>query len=687
MIGLMINESVDAEPVARIGDERSHAAMEEVVLTASTATSATTSTATTTHSTTTSSSSSSLRRLACDACRARKVRCDRQDPPCSRCAKVGVTCRYSSRSKPTPSKMDLSKFLVTLNNRLKQAEAQLASTHLMQQNPQHFPMAWGDVDLGPPVVNSSPTTSSPREVTPPHLSGPGSTYDLHKLGVLGDKVMNQQNVTDWCKQTSATTTATAEPSEFSPFDAFTTSMSADMMMSQAMPESNPFEFEPMFFDISSSSTSQSVHTVSATILQGLYDRYFDVFHPMIPIINRSRFQHEISQPSPSVEVQALSYAIGTLTAFSVPELQYYVDHYYEQARNLLDICERQESGDSLSSINIMQASVVLTLYELKQPNFARAWLSLGRAIRLSKMMGLDSEESDSSMSSQWGLRKPLVQRSSPADQEERRRVFWSLFIFDSFASLRVSAGPAFDGAINVLLPSPSEYPDYLNEKMPDLQQVFELTETAPISSFAANAIVISLYQQYYSHIQSSYSQASHTFWETYYAIDKSINHCRTTLLAQHMNGSNHPPSIALRMNLNTIKISLHETALIKVEKDKLPVSLAADAISQCVTAVDDIVKAIQLGMRLTGNKLETFRQLDRFLVWPITTSIQVCFRMLYNGEDDATPYINSLRVLSNAMKELIDPEHIAPGLLEKAEARVAEAAQTTRKKRTLDVQL
>lgn len=237
------------------------------------------------------------------------------------------------------------------------------------------------------------------------------------------------------------------------------------MMSQAMPENPPFEFEPMFFDISSSSTSQSVPTVSATILQGLYvetdspdrrreadmnsyDRYFEVFHPIIPIINRTRFQHEMSQPSPSVEVQALSYAIGTLTAFSVPELHYYVDHYYEQARNLMDICERQDSGDSLSNINIMQAYVILTLYELKQPNFARAWLTLGRAIRLSKMMGLDTVETDSSMGTQWGLRKQLIHPISSADQEERRRVFWSLFIFDSFASLRVSGGPAFDGDVS-----------------------------------------------------------------------------------------------------------------------------------------------------------------------------------------------------------------------------------------------
>jgi hypothetical protein len=107
-MGAVANES-DVEltaPISIIGNEenRNHAALDEAALKT---------TAAIRHNTV-----SSLRRRACDACRARKVRCDGQDPPCSRCAKVGVSCRYSSRPKATHSKMDMSKFLVTLNNRL-----------------------------------------------------------------------------------------------------------------------------------------------------------------------------------------------------------------------------------------------------------------------------------------------------------------------------------------------------------------------------------------------------------------------------------------------------------------------------------------------------------------------------------------------------------------------------------------
>lgn len=60
----------------------------------------------------------STKRLACNACRGRKVRCDRQQPKCGRCKRVGDHCIYSGPSKPSVSKLDLSRILLTLHDRL-----------------------------------------------------------------------------------------------------------------------------------------------------------------------------------------------------------------------------------------------------------------------------------------------------------------------------------------------------------------------------------------------------------------------------------------------------------------------------------------------------------------------------------------------------------------------------------------
>ncbi|PHH58427.1 hypothetical protein CDD82_3039 [Ophiocordyceps australis] len=260
--------------------------------------------------------------------------------------------------------------------------------------------------------------------------------------------------------------------------------------------------------------------------------------------------------------------------------------------------------------------------------------------------------------------------------------------------------------------------------MPSLHQVFEAEGKSSPSSFAANVIMVSLYQRCFEHIQSSQHEASHAFWETHYSIDKALAHCRNSVMAQHMNssgsqgpkaatststststrhGSRHdsrhgsrqnsihnsttapsdqdPISLAIRMNIAAIEVSLHEAALAKVEREKLPSGLAAEAVSKCMAAASEIVSAVQLGRRLGDCRAEIFQQLDQFLIWPMTTAMQVCFRGLVHREGDHDErFVAMLEILAKAMKDFIDPEHIAPGLLDKAEASVAEAQEAAVKK-------
>jgi hypothetical protein len=175
-----------------------------------------------------------------------------------------------------------------------------------------------------------------------------------------------------------------------------------------------------------------------------YNRFFDIFHPIIPITNRNRFEAEISANSPPLDVQALSYAIALLGSCSTPELRCHANICYEQVRLLLDKCESQETDKCLMSINNLQACTFLTLYELKQPNFTRAWMSLGRAIRLAKMMGLEQIYSGNSRTIWQGdLHMQSALTPGPIDSEERRRTFWALYIFDAFASIRTTTSWAF----------------------------------------------------------------------------------------------------------------------------------------------------------------------------------------------------------------------------------------------------
>jgi hypothetical protein len=167
---------------------------------------------------------------------------------------------------------------------------------------------------------------------------------------------------------------------------------------------------------------------------------------MLEMVDHTRFEVEISHPTPSIQVQALSYAIAALGALSIPELHCHVSNCYQKSRNLLDLCEREDTGESLSNINTLQACTLLTIYELKQPNFRRAWMSLGRTTRLAQMMGLDQSDGCpvSVMTPQWsGSPQPPTLYNS-IQTEERRRTFWVLYILDGFASIITQSGVTFD---------------------------------------------------------------------------------------------------------------------------------------------------------------------------------------------------------------------------------------------------
>lgn len=66
------------------------------------------------------------KRLACDNCRERKVRCNREQPVCGRCSRLGHGCRYTTPAKHNASQTDVSQLLLTLHSRLAQTEARLA---------------------------------------------------------------------------------------------------------------------------------------------------------------------------------------------------------------------------------------------------------------------------------------------------------------------------------------------------------------------------------------------------------------------------------------------------------------------------------------------------------------------------------------------------------------------------------
>jgi hypothetical protein len=172
----------------------------------------------------------------------------------------------------------------------------------------------------------------------------------------------------------------------------------------------------------------------------------------MPIIHHSRFYAELQNSPDSTHLQALSSAmatVGTLAAGTGADITNAAEACYTQSRTLLELCQRQEDAAVLSNINTLQACVLLCFYELKHPNFPRAWMSLGRATQMAKMMGLQRTDAGqvSPGGAHTGSVTPLPPCLDAAEAEERRRTFWQLDILDAFAGMRIDDWvPAFSSS-------------------------------------------------------------------------------------------------------------------------------------------------------------------------------------------------------------------------------------------------
>ncbi|KAH8886312.1 hypothetical protein GQ53DRAFT_845090 [Thozetella sp. PMI_491] len=647
------------------------------------------------------------RRLACDPCRDRKIRCDRQQPVCGRCARLRHDCTYSSPSKSTAAKQDLSRLLLQMHSRLAQAEAQLA-----QQQPDAQPVPpssalsssaldmgfdWLGMDMAPAVTATTATASAdtasrrPSSLLTPTSPILGGNHPFARSflpnGILGEPLSDIDMAdaflldthADWSNMSSSTRgpslggMATILPSDISP----TQSIQTNTAFRSHVAETSNMASDPVSPSISD--------TFSPIVLSHLHTRFFDIVDPIVGcMVNRARFQAEAAAFSPPINIQALSHAVAALGALTSTEYISARDKCYNQARELLDLCERQDSGGMLVSINTLQTLVLLALYEFKSPNFARLWMTLGRAIRLCKMMGLDMLDADHSSTSAGLSKQPpqlpfqLPPASSPAVLEERRRTFWILYIFDVSAAIRSpSVNPAFDASqVSVRLPGTGDIAQIdQNSDMPLLQHIEGLAPAVTLPPLAGTVFTGYLYRRLLEHVHLSHQHSqqhtppSYPFWVTHYCLDRLLLDCRARTSREQPALKDRVLYLTMQSNLAAVEMLLHGTALSKAETEShLPAVLRTEAATRCAAAATRVYDVIIQGKQLGGTEIDSHRQSGEFFIWPITSAIAI-LRMQQRqarakGLEPANGYPDAIHVLADALKELVPADLIPDSVLD-----------------------
>ncbi|KAB8345946.1 hypothetical protein FH972_022998 [Carpinus fangiana] len=102
---------------------------------------------------------------------------------------------------------------------------------------------------------------------------------------------------------------------------------------------------------------------------------------------------------------------------------------YRETQSSLDLFGTTCDLDQPFPIKIAQAWLLLAIYDFTRVHYRSGWMSTGRAYRIIQLMKL--HEFDTVDNALEGLETPLEW----TEREEKRRTFWTAYVFDAFANL------------------------------------------------------------------------------------------------------------------------------------------------------------------------------------------------------------------------------------------------------------
>lgn len=159
----------------------------------------------------------------------------------------------------------------------------------------------------------------------------------------------------------------------------------------------------------------------------------------MPMIHRSRFNLAMELPPKMRPPVCLRYAMWCLAADVTPKYSFMKDIFYERARKYIEKDEMSSHGVAMVTVAHCQTWLLLAVFEFKSLLFPRAWLSVGRAARLTTMMNMNRVDG-----SGVSVKECIPPPSDWVDSEERRRTFWTAFCIDRYASMGTGWPVSFD---------------------------------------------------------------------------------------------------------------------------------------------------------------------------------------------------------------------------------------------------
>ncbi|KAM0563886.1 hypothetical protein ACHAPJ_000093 [Fusarium lateritium] len=539
------------------------------------------------------------KRLACMICRKRKLKCDGVRPSCSTCSRLGHTCAYDEQRRKSGPKRG---YVKALEERLKQVETLLKT----QEPPQNIPKNLNVAVPGPPQTTS-----------PANLNITNAPIDL-----TGDHNMEQHwNFTDKSPQQGT-------------MDNFNFNTSLDMGINNV---GGTFTWEMIGLGLEEPLPPQET-------IDELHQIYFEKVHPSLPMIHKYRYLAAMNLAPNQRPPVCLRYAMWTLACTITDKYADLKDLFYRRARKYVEADYIKGYGEHMISIAHCQTHTLLASYEMKMMYFPRAWINTGSAIRLAQILdgtGLD-------------VKQCVAPPKDWTEREERRRTFWMAFCQDRYASIGTGWPMTIDER-DIMTNLPASEEAYNMSRPEQTQSLSECTSpmgAGKLSSFGGIVLMACLFGRNLVHLhRPDADDLDHDlngpFWKRHRQMDNILLNTSLCLPPQLKlpTGLSNPNIVFTNMSIHTSTICLHQAAIFKAEKNKLPASVSAESKVRCITAANEIASIMRM---ISHMDLST---VNPFISFCLYVSARVFVQYLKSRPDDSQT-ADSLRFLLSAMNAL-----------------------------------
>ncbi|KAK5114933.1 hypothetical protein LTR62_002092 [Meristemomyces frigidus] len=509
------------------------------------------------------------KRIACVLCRKRKLKCDGKKPACGTCNRLQHDCSYDEVRRKSGPKRGYVKAL----------EARLAQVEVLLKT-QDEPLSARKDSNG----HAEPALAPQANIMP----------DL-------DTFANAQDNSGGMRNTSQTVTGFSVLPPEDPFSQTSAPGLSTGNGNTGVPE--PFPWEMIGLGLDEPLPTQDV-------VNDLNQAYFDKIHLSVPIVHRPRYYAAMNLAPHMRPPVCLRYAMWANAASVTDKYEGLQEHFYQRARKYIQQDEMKGHGEGMVTIAHCQAWLLIGMYEFKCMYFPRAWMSAGRGSRMAQMMGLHRQDGAG-----LDVKQCIPPPKDWTEREERRRTFWMAFAVDRYSSIGTGWPMSIEES-DICTNLPCEERAYemsKPEKTISLDEALKAGGAPKLSAFAGVIVLSCLFGRNLLHLhrpspQDNDEDLNGVFWKRHASMDNLLLNITMALpdALRLPAGLNDPNIVFMNMNVHTSTICLHQAAIFKADKNRMPSRISAESKVRCITAAAEIASIMRQVSHLDLSAMNPF---------------------------------------------------------------------------------